>query len=125
MCLVRSVTYVSGRSLLCLTTYVLRSKATCCLYTGSTSDLVRRLEQHNADVSTSTKHRGPWELVHREDFFGFHFTVQHRRQSRSQRWCRIYLLLYFGGLSRTPGHFQIVDVLQIEPKLSVCMKVPC
>jgi hypothetical protein len=71
MCLVRSVTYVSGRSLLCLTTYVLRSKATCCLYTGSTSDLVRRLEQHNADVSTSTKHRGPWELVHREDFFGF------------------------------------------------------
>jgi putative endonuclease len=28
----------------------------------------RRLEQHNADVSTSMKRRSPWELIHREDF---------------------------------------------------------
>jgi len=50
------------------TTYVLQSKSTGRLYTGSTSELVRRLEQHNTDLSTSTKHRGPWQLVHREDF---------------------------------------------------------
>jgi hypothetical protein len=36
-------------------TYVLRSKASRRLYTGSTSDLGRRLEQHNTDASTSTK----------------------------------------------------------------------
>ncbi len=24
--------------------------------------------EHNSDVSTSTKHRGPWELACREDF---------------------------------------------------------
>jgi putative endonuclease len=50
------------------TTYVLQSKSTGRLYTGSTSELVRRVEQHKTDVSTSTKHRGPWKLVHREDF---------------------------------------------------------
>jgi putative endonuclease len=48
--------------------YVLRSKSTGLFYTGSTSDFARRFEQHNSDVSTSTKHRGPWELVHREDY---------------------------------------------------------
>ncbi len=50
------------------TVYVLRSKTTRRLYTGSTSDLARRLDEHNADVSVSTKHRGPWELIHREDY---------------------------------------------------------
>lgn len=50
------------------TTYVLQSKSTGRLYTGSTSELARRLEQQNTDVSISTKRRGPWELVHREDF---------------------------------------------------------
>jgi putative endonuclease len=50
------------------TVYVLRSKLTGLYYTGSTSDLGRRLEEHNSDVSFSTKNRGPWELVHREDY---------------------------------------------------------
>jgi putative endonuclease len=50
------------------TTYVLRSQATQRLYTGSPSDFEKRLEQHDANVSASTKNRGPWELVHREDF---------------------------------------------------------
>jgi putative endonuclease len=48
--------------------YVLKSKSTGLLYTGSTSDLERRLEEHNSDASISTKYRGPWELVHREDY---------------------------------------------------------
>ncbi len=50
------------------TVYVLRSKTTGRLYTGSTSDIARRLEEHNTDVNTSTKNRGPWELIYREDF---------------------------------------------------------
>jgi putative endonuclease len=48
--------------------YVLRSKTTGRFYTGSTSELARRVEEHNADVTRSTKHRGPWELVHEETF---------------------------------------------------------
>ena len=50
------------------TAYVLRSKTTRRFYTGSTSDLPRRLDQHNANEGASTKNRGPWELVLREDF---------------------------------------------------------
>jgi putative endonuclease len=49
------------------TTYVLQSQSTHRLYTGSTSDLNKRLEQHNTDFRFSRKHRGPWVLVHRED----------------------------------------------------------
>ena len=33
-----------------------------------TSDLTQRFGQHNHGVTKSTKNRGPWELVHREEF---------------------------------------------------------
>jgi putative endonuclease len=61
------------------TTYVLLSKVSRRLYTGSTSDLERRLEQHNADVSTSTKNRGPWQLVHQENFLTLAEAVRRER----------------------------------------------
>ena len=46
--------------------YVLRSVTTSRHYIGFTSDLGRRLMQHNAGVTKSTKNRGPWELVYQE-----------------------------------------------------------
>ena len=61
------------------TTYVLLSKVSRRLYTGPTSDLERRLEQHNADVSTSTKNRGPWQLVHQENFLTLAEAVRRER----------------------------------------------
>ena len=48
--------------------YVLRSRTTGELYTGSTSDLTRRIAEHNEGASRSTKHARPWELVHQEEF---------------------------------------------------------
>ena len=48
--------------------YILRSQVTGRFYTGSTSNLETRLQQHNCDQSTSTKNRGPWDLVHHEEF---------------------------------------------------------
>ena len=48
--------------------YVLRSKTSGRLYIGYTSDLTHRLGQHNHGVTKSMKNRGPWELVHREEF---------------------------------------------------------
>ncbi|MGB6973866.1 MAG: GIY-YIG nuclease family protein [Terracidiphilus sp.] len=47
--------------------YVLRSTSTGGLYTGATTDLDRRLLQHNLNLSRSTKNRGPWVLVHKEE----------------------------------------------------------
>ncbi len=48
--------------------YILRSKTTGRFYTGSTANLTRRLEEHNSGLSSSTKHGGPWELLHHEEY---------------------------------------------------------
>ncbi len=32
-------------------------------YKGSTSDFKKRVEQHNAGISTFTKNKGPWKLI--------------------------------------------------------------
>ncbi len=48
--------------------YVLRSQTSGRLYTGHTSDITQRFGQHNAGITKSTKSRGPWRLVHQEEF---------------------------------------------------------
>ncbi len=48
--------------------YVLRSLSAGRYYTGATSSLELRLAQHNSDQCRSTKHRGPWVLIHSEEF---------------------------------------------------------
>lgn len=47
-------------------TYVLRSKKNGRWYTGYTSDLRKRLNEHNEQKSSYTKHRGPYELIYYE-----------------------------------------------------------
>ncbi len=47
--------------------YVLCSESTDRFYIGSTSDLQRRLAEHNGNLAASTKNRGPWRLVHSEE----------------------------------------------------------
>ena len=59
--------------------YVLRSRTTGRYYTGSTQDLGQRLRQHNSDLSISTKHRGPWDLVHREEYASLAAAVRRER----------------------------------------------
>ncbi len=46
--------------------YVLKSKKNNNLYTGFTSNLRERLNQHNNNLSTYTKGRGPFELIYYE-----------------------------------------------------------
>jgi putative endonuclease len=47
-------------------TYVLRSTSSGQHYTGSTSDLTTRLQQHNDNLAPATKNRGPWKLIYSE-----------------------------------------------------------
>jgi len=63
--------------------YVIRSCYTGLYYTGSTSDLSARLHQHNDDQSQSTKHRGPWELVHHEEFLTRAEAVRREREFKT------------------------------------------
>lgn len=46
--------------------YVLKSKKDQNYYIGYTSNLDRRIEEHNKGVSKSTAHRRPFELVYFE-----------------------------------------------------------
>lgn len=46
--------------------YVLRSEANGKWYTGYTVDLTRRLAEHQAGHTTSTRYRGPWSLIYYE-----------------------------------------------------------
>ena len=46
--------------------YVLRSRSSGRLYTGSTNNLERRLGEHNQRHTASTRGKGPWEIVYRE-----------------------------------------------------------
>ena len=48
--------------------YVLKSKKTTKLYIGFTSDLKRRVIQHNNSEEKSTKHGVPWKLIYYEAF---------------------------------------------------------
>ena len=37
-------------------------------YVGTTKNISDRLKRHNENRSKSTKHKGPWELVYKENF---------------------------------------------------------
>ncbi|MEK7575934.1 MAG: GIY-YIG nuclease family protein, partial [Patescibacteria group bacterium] len=46
--------------------YVIKSRKSERLYTGSTNDLRKRFNQHNENKSTWTKKKGPWKLIYYE-----------------------------------------------------------
>ena len=43
--------------------YIIQSKTNESLYIGQTSNLSRRIYEHNNDLSGYTKHKSPWDLV--------------------------------------------------------------
>ena len=47
-------------------TYVLRSKKNNRWYTGFSNDLRKRFNEHNSNLVTATKKRGPFELIYYE-----------------------------------------------------------
>ncbi len=48
--------------------YVLQSHKNGRLYTGSTDDLERRLQEHATGKSPYTRHAGPFELIYSENY---------------------------------------------------------
>jgi len=48
--------------------YILQSESTGRYYIGQTHDVPERLAYHNANYSKSLKNRGPWRLVHTEQY---------------------------------------------------------
>jgi putative endonuclease len=48
--------------------YVLKSQSTGSSYVGHTSDLQKRVVEHNRGKSSSTKGKRPWRLVYSEEY---------------------------------------------------------
>lgn len=52
--------------------YIIRSAKIKQLYVGFTTDIERRLNEHNLNQNRSTKNRGPWKLIYYEAFLSKH-----------------------------------------------------
>ena len=48
--------------------YILKSVKDGRLYKGLTTDLERRIREHNFGKTKSTKGFSPWKLIHKEEF---------------------------------------------------------
>ena len=46
--------------------YVLQSKKDLSFYIGFTSDIKKRIDEHDKGLSKSTKHKRPWVLIYCE-----------------------------------------------------------
>jgi len=64
--------------------YILQSEKSGQYYVGSTNDLDRRISEHQRGHTPSTRKRGPWKLVHREDFATL--LEARRRETEIKRW---------------------------------------
>ncbi|NQV37587.1 MAG: GIY-YIG nuclease family protein [Candidatus Marinimicrobia bacterium] len=65
-------------------TYILYSKSKDRYYVGYTSDLLRRLDQHNSGWSQSTKSGIPWRIEFSEKFDNKSDAI--RREKEIKRW---------------------------------------
>jgi len=63
--------------------YILQSTPTKRFYIGQTKNVQTRLAYHNANFSKSLKNRGPWELVHREEYTTRSEAVRREHQIKS------------------------------------------
>jgi putative endonuclease len=64
--------------------YILQSKTSGKFYVGSTDDLERRLSEHERGHTPSTRGRGPWKLVRKEEFASL--LEARRRELEIKRW---------------------------------------
>ena len=64
--------------------YILESLTTGHFYIGSTTDLDRRLEEHQRGHTPSTRGRGPWNLAYQESFASL--SDARKRELEIKRW---------------------------------------
>ena len=48
--------------------YILKSQKNRKYYTGSTSDIEKRLKKHNGGENKSTKSGAPWKIIYQEKY---------------------------------------------------------
>lgn len=79
--------------------YILRSVEKNFIYTGYTTDLKRRLKEHNNGEELSTKHYAPFELIHYEAYKNksdAHRREQYLKTTKGKTTLRTMLKDFFG-----------------------------
>ena len=64
--------------------YIIRSQHLQRFYVGSTEDIEKRLQQHNAGKSASTRAGRPWELIRTENFTTRSEAMFHERKIKAR-----------------------------------------
>ena len=64
-------------------------------YIGQTADLEKRLARHNSNRVTSTKNRGPWEIINTECFSSRGDAMI--REKQLKKWRRELLMKLIHG----------------------------
>ena len=79
--------------------YILQSKSTGKTYIGQTSDIERRLRQHNDPEYTFTlytkRNKGPWKLIHTEVYATRPEAMKREKKLKSgwgREWIREHIL---------------------------------
>jgi len=63
--------------------YILVSETTGSYYIGQSQDVIARLAYHNSNYSKSLKNRGPWRLIHEEQYLTRAAAMRRERQIKS------------------------------------------
>jgi putative endonuclease len=69
--------------------YVLQSETTGRFYIGHTENLTKRIFEHNNNRTPSIRNRGPWKLVHAEEYATRAEAARRERQikkMKSRKW---------------------------------------
>ena len=65
-------------------TYILQSEKTGRLYIGQTRDVSKRITEHNAGLSRSTRGYIPWKLLHYEELNNRHEAM--KLEHKLKKW---------------------------------------
>lgn len=80
--------------------YILESIKDKGWYTGYTSDLKKRITEHQAGYTKTTKHRRPWKLIYYEASRSLEDTIAREKYLKSgmgKRYIRNRLKSYFSN----------------------------
>ena len=70
--------------------YVIKSSRTGRYYTGSCSNIEKRLRDHNSSRVISTKNKGPYRLIHKEEFLHKQEALKREKQIKSYKGGRTF-----------------------------------
>lgn len=79
-------------------TYVLYSSEHNKIYIGQSSDLQKRLFEHNTGMSKYTKRYLPWEIIFKEEFDSRSEAMKREKELKSQKGREFIWNLINGGV---------------------------